>query len=153
MKSTATKNNYMPAEWEKHYATWLSWPKNKETFFNLDSVQRAYVTAIKALVEGEKVFLLVDDEKTKANALSMIGQHENLEVKIIPNMYDNREVISQEVLGELQSQFADYCTKAVVSRSADLNEATKRRTTVWEVNSRGVGAQDIGSLAKELLLS
>lgn len=74
-----------------------------------------------------------------------------LDVKIIPNMYDNREVISQEVLGELKSQFADFCTKAVISRSADLNEATKQRTTVWSVNSRGTGAQDIGALANELL--
>jgi chromosome partitioning protein len=74
-----------------------------------------------------------------------------LEIRIIPNMYDNREVISQEVLGELKAQFADFCTKAVVSRSADLNEATKRRTTVWEVNSRGSGAQDISNLTHELI--
>ncbi len=74
-----------------------------------------------------------------------------LAIKIIPNLYDNREVISQEVLGELKSQFSDFCTTAVISRSADLNEATKRRTTVWGVNSRGVGAQDIGAMTRELL--
>jgi chromosome partitioning protein len=33
-----------------------------------------------------------------------------LDVRIIPNMYDNREVISQEVLGELRAQFPDHCT-------------------------------------------
>lgn len=75
----------------------------------------------------------------------------DLDVRIIPNMYDAREVISQEVLGELKSQFEGHCTNTVVSRSADLNEATKQRTTVWGVNSRGTGAQDIGSLAYELL--
>jgi chromosome partitioning protein len=74
-----------------------------------------------------------------------------LEVKIIPNLYDNREIISQEVLGELRTQFSDCCTKAVVNRSADLNEATKRRTTVWDVNSKGVAANDINSLTEELL--
>jgi chromosome partitioning protein len=74
-----------------------------------------------------------------------------LEVKIIPNMYDNREVISQEVLGELRSQFADNCARSVVNRSADLNEATKRRTTVWDVNSKGIAAQDLSSLTEELL--
>lgn len=74
-----------------------------------------------------------------------------LAIKIIPNMYDNREVISQEVLGELKSQFGDYCARSVISRSVDLNEATKQRTSVWSVNSRGIGAQDIGSLANELL--
>ena len=43
------------------------------------------------------------------------------------------------------------CTKTVVNRSADLNEATKRRTTVWDVSSKGVAAQDINSLTEELL--
>jgi cellulose biosynthesis protein BcsQ len=76
-----------------------------------------------------------------------------LDVKIVPNMYDNREVISQEVLGELRSQFENYCTKSVVNRSADLNEATKRRTTVWDVNSKGVAASDINSLTEELVFN
>ena len=75
----------------------------------------------------------------------------DLDVKIVPNMYDNREVISQEVLGELRSQFEDYCAKAVVNRSADLNEATKRRTTVWSVNTKGMAANDIAELTQELL--
>lgn len=74
-----------------------------------------------------------------------------LQVKIIPNLYDNREVISQEVLGELRSQFPNHCTRVVINRSADLNEATKRRTTVWEINSRGVAAHDIKGLTNELL--
>lgn len=77
----------------------------------------------------------------------------SLEVKIVPNMYDNREIISQEVLGELRAQFSENCTQSVVNRSADLNEATKRRTTVWEVNSKGVAAQDIKSLTEELLFN
>ena len=74
-----------------------------------------------------------------------------LDVRIIPNMYDNREVISQEVLGELRAQFPENCTKTVVNRTADLNEATKRRTTVWDVSSKGMAAQDINSLTEELL--
>ena len=74
-----------------------------------------------------------------------------LDVKIVPNMYDNREVISQEVLGELRAQFPDHCTRSVVNRSADLNEATKRRTTVWDVNFKGTAAQDINMLTEELI--
>ncbi|MFN7685388.1 MAG: ParA family protein [Oligoflexia bacterium] len=76
-----------------------------------------------------------------------------MNVKIVPNMYDNREVISQEVLGELRSQFSDWCARSVINRSADLNEATKRRTTVWDVNPKGTAATDINSMAEELLFS
>jgi chromosome partitioning protein len=74
-----------------------------------------------------------------------------LEVRIIPNMYDNREVISQEVLGELRAQFPEFCTRAVVNRTADMNEATKRRTTVWDVNPKGAAAADLNGLTEELL--
>jgi len=76
-----------------------------------------------------------------------------MNVKIVPNMYDNREVISQEVLGELRSQFPEACARTVVNRSADLNEATKRRTTVWDVSSKGTAAQDINQLAEELIFA
>ena len=75
----------------------------------------------------------------------------DLDVKIIPNMYDNREVISQEVLGELRSQFSENCASSVVNRSADLNEATKRRTTVLDVSTKGTAANDITDLTHELL--
>jgi chromosome partitioning protein len=74
-----------------------------------------------------------------------------LDVHIIPNMYDNREVISQEVLGELRSQFEGICTQAVINRSADLNEATKCRTTVFSVNNKGNAANDIAALTEELV--
>ncbi len=76
-----------------------------------------------------------------------------LAVRIIPNMYDAREVISQEVLGELQGQFPDICTRTVINRSADMNEATKRRNSVWDVNSKGAAANDIDQLTHELLQS
>lgn len=75
-----------------------------------------------------------------------------MQVRIVPNLYDNREVISQEVLGELRAQFPEACTRTVINRSADMNEATKRRTTVWDVSSRGTAANDINSLTEELLL-
>ena len=75
----------------------------------------------------------------------------DLHINIIPNMYDNREVISQEVLGELRSQLPEFCTDSIVNRSADLNEATKRRTTVFDVSSRGVAAQDVNVMTEELV--
>jgi chromosome partitioning protein len=74
-----------------------------------------------------------------------------IDVKIIPNMYDNREVISQEVLGELRAQFEGRCARTVINRSADLNEATKRRTSVLDVSMKGVATQDLGMLTEELL--
>ena len=60
----ASQGFFMPAEWEKHEATWLSWPKNPETFPAgiIGNVEEAYCRMVKALSSGEKVKLLVDNE-------------------------------------------------------------------------------------------
>src|SRR3990170_6811987 len=61
---TAMPEGYrMPAEWERHEATWLSWPKDPVTFpgKSLRAVERVFTEAIRFLQKGEKVFVLVDD--------------------------------------------------------------------------------------------
>lgn len=53
----------MPAEWEEHEGTWLSWPKDPITFpgKSLEAVEEVFIKTIKALRSGEKVFVLVDN--------------------------------------------------------------------------------------------
>lgn len=60
-------NLRMPAEWEPHEGTWISWPWNLDTFPDgkLKNVEEIYLQMIEALTSGEKVFLLVNDEKTE----------------------------------------------------------------------------------------
>lgn len=53
---------HMPAEWEKHDAIWLSWPYDLDSFPEIDRVEQAYISIIKAVHEGEQVNLLVKDE-------------------------------------------------------------------------------------------
>ncbi|MBI4432510.1 MAG: agmatine deiminase family protein, partial [Candidatus Omnitrophica bacterium] len=55
----------MPAEWEPHAATWLTWPTNKTTWPGslLRKVERTYLEMIRALLPGERVNLLVNDKK------------------------------------------------------------------------------------------
>ncbi len=68
----------MPAEWEKHAGTWLSWPKDPSTFPQaiLPKVEGAYVEMARALCEGEEVKVLVDDEKGEARARSHLRRVE-----------------------------------------------------------------------------
>ena len=50
----------MPAEWEPHSATWLSWPHNARTWPGaLDAVERAVVALVAALGESERVHVNV----------------------------------------------------------------------------------------------
>jgi agmatine deiminase len=60
----------MPAEWAKHDATWLSWPKNPLTFpdEHREKVEAVYAQMVKALSGGEVVRILVDDQELQDRA-------------------------------------------------------------------------------------
>lgn len=53
---------YMPAEWRAHAGTWLTWPKDPETWPGLvERVEEIYLEIIAALAPHEVVNVLVDD--------------------------------------------------------------------------------------------
>jgi len=55
---------YMPAEWEKQDAIWLSWPKDPTTWPNkVSQVQKTYIQMIEIISSFQKVNLLVDNIK------------------------------------------------------------------------------------------
>ena len=70
----------MPAEWERHEATWLAWPKHPHTFPKgiLEPVEACYVKMIEELTKGEKVNVLVDDDATEERVLSMLSSRKNV---------------------------------------------------------------------------
>src|SRR5213595_544100 len=56
----------MPAEWHRHSATWLSWPKDPETWPDrVPLVEEIFLQMMAALAPHEKVNLLVDDHETE----------------------------------------------------------------------------------------
>ena len=64
-KSPAELGFYMPAEWHPHSGTWLTWPKDPETWPDrVDRVEEIYLEIIAALAPHETVNVLVDDETT-----------------------------------------------------------------------------------------
>ncbi|MGH9932367.1 MAG: agmatine deiminase family protein, partial [Pyrinomonadaceae bacterium] len=57
----------MPAEWHRHTATWLTWPKDPETWPNrVPQVEEIFLQMMAALAPHEIVNLLVDDAGTEA---------------------------------------------------------------------------------------
>lgn len=70
---------YMPAEWRPHAATWLTWPKDPETWPDrVSQVEEIYLQMIAALTPHETVNLLVDDEETE-QAVRQRGQFPGVE--------------------------------------------------------------------------
>ena len=65
-KTPADFGFYMPAEWHPHAGTWLTWPKDPETWPDrVERVEEIYLAIIAALAPHETVNVLVDDEATE----------------------------------------------------------------------------------------
>ncbi len=59
----------MPAEWERHAATWLAWPHNPDDWpGKLDTIRWVYGEIIRKITPGERVRLLVRDRAAAAEA-------------------------------------------------------------------------------------
>ncbi len=56
----------MPAEWERHEATWLAWPHNPEDWpGKFQVIPWVYAEIVRLLAARERVHILVEDAKTQ----------------------------------------------------------------------------------------
>lgn len=65
----------MPAEWEPHQATWLSWPHNVETWPGLDLFEQvlpAYARMVAVLARSETVHINVNDAAMEEQARALL---------------------------------------------------------------------------------
>jgi agmatine deiminase len=82
----------MPAEWEPHEATWLSWPHNVETWpgKRLAKVEDTYLQMLEGLLPNEKVHLLVagltEAGKVEGRLKKMGIRTKNLILHLIPTV-------------------------------------------------------------------
>ncbi len=79
----------MPAEWEPHEATWLSWPHNRETWpGKFAPVPVVYAEIVRALMVAERVRICVPDAECRGEAEEILRHHrawnENVELFEIP---------------------------------------------------------------------
>ena len=66
MPTPAELGFYMPAEWHRHAATWLSWPKDPETWPDrVPQAEQIFLQMMEALAPNETVNLLVNDVATE----------------------------------------------------------------------------------------
>lgn len=76
---------------------------------------------------------------------------------IIPNLYDERTNLDEEILGDVEEEFGDLVGPDVIKKSQQIKDATRKRRTIWaveddELSSTGRQARNaIEATADELM--
>ena len=89
MPTPAELGYRMPAEWHRHSATWLTWPKDPETWPDrVPQVEEIFLQMMATLAQNETVNLLVDDAETEAavRARSSFPGLQNIRFHQIPTV-------------------------------------------------------------------
>ena len=78
----------MPAEWEPHSATWLSWPRREGISFpdSFDLVMPALRAMVEALIESEQVCINVCNGAHEAEAREVLRglPMEQIQFRLVP---------------------------------------------------------------------
>jgi len=71
---TPTQLSYsIPAEWEKHEATWIGWPHNEEDWpGKITPIPWVYGEMVRRIAEGEKVRIIVENKAHEAGAVKVL---------------------------------------------------------------------------------
>ncbi len=90
MNDSKAKGYRMPAEWEPHSGTWITWPHNTDTWpSNMAEVEEIYAMMVELLSKNEQVNILVNDQKSKDHVLEKLRPTaENVFIHIITT-YDS----------------------------------------------------------------
>ena len=123
MRDPAALGFRMPAEWEPHGATWLSWPHNVETWpEELELVERTLVRAVACIGAGEDVFINVVD-----------AGHERHVARLLHGALDRRRIRFFRIPTN-DAWARDHGPIFVTRREDQFREVA---ATIWRFNSWG----------------
>src|SRR6185369_13224731 len=81
--SSLQRRYVMPAEWERHDATWIAWPHHEPDWpGKLGAIPWVYAEIVRALHTHERVEILCNDEIVRDAAHAMLTAHD-----VAPNGY------------------------------------------------------------------
>src|SRR6476659_109215 len=73
-----------PAEWERHTATWLSWPHRLKTWpGNFEPIPAIWAELTGTLAQMEEVHILASDDAL-ASASQFVGNIQNVTIHDVP---------------------------------------------------------------------
>lgn len=73
--TTPRRDLLMPAEWERHAATWIGWPVNPEDWpGKIAPVEWVFAEIVRKIAPGERVHILVPDTEAEAGAAEKLAR-------------------------------------------------------------------------------
>src|SRR6185295_6041837 len=113
----------MPAEWHRHAATWLSWPKDPETWPDrVPQVEEIFLQMMAALSPNEIVNLLVDSAEGEAAVRAR-------------SVFPGAENVRYNQITPVDSWIRDYGTNFLMSDKLQL-VADPRKGTLPNENDK-----------------
>ncbi len=72
--SNSSSDYFLPAEWEKHEATWIGWPHNKNDWpGKMTPIPWVYSEIVRKICEGEIVRIVVESVSHKEKAVKVLN--------------------------------------------------------------------------------
>lgn len=130
----------MPAEWEPHRATWISWPHHEPDWpGKLGAIPWVYAEITRTLADHEVVEILCQDEQVLAGALTAITAHaarpDRYRLHIVPTdrvwLRDSAPTFIVDSIGQVSLvnwAFTAWAKYANWQRDADVGRAIARTT-------------------------
>src|SRR5512141_424658 len=80
----------MPAEWERHDATWIAWPHHEPDWpGKLGAIPWVYAEIVRALHRHERAEILCHDESVRGSAEAALDAHgvsaSSYRLQLVPN--------------------------------------------------------------------
>ncbi|MBV8514904.1 MAG: agmatine deiminase family protein, partial [Acidobacteria bacterium] len=141
----------MPAEWERHHATWLGWPHEVTDWpGKFPAIPWAYAEIVRNLARVERVYLLVEDAAAERNVRDILAKSganlANVDFFCVPTdrgwMRDSGPISVKNASGELAythwrfNGWAKYSNHKRDAVAATLVNKTLRHRT-WEPTHKG----------------
>ena len=135
--------------------------RDKYDFIVMDTNPTISTLNMNALVASDRVNVVCETQPFSLSGLrvlveQMVAFYEDMGYKtnycIIPNKYEIKTAISQEVLGALRSEYGNAVISSVVRKSEDINAASKKKMPISTFcKSKSTAFEDVMDLVHELI--
>ena len=104
------------------------------------------------IVPLETSYFAIDGVQRLLETIGLLSERlgHDLEVRILPTLYDGRTRYSRTTLGEIRELFKDLCFDSVIRINVKLREAAQHGLPIIRYAPRANGARDYAALALEV---